>query len=523
MKFRTSLHFALLIAGFGFLGIGPQTKLAAQTTASVLTWHNDNSRTGQNLNETTLTTGNVNSTEFGKVFSFPVDGLVYAQPLYVPNVSIPRRGTFNTVFVATEHDSIYAFDADGEVTTPLWHVSFINPSKGITTISTQSQHCDSMKPEVGITGTPVIDASTGTLYVVAATSEQGKAVQRLHALDITTGREKFGGPVILQANVSGVRFDATLIQRTGLLLLNGTVYIGYASLCDPHPYHGWIFGYSAQNVQTQVAAFVTTPNGDKGGIWQSGAGLAADNTGNIFVMDGDGSFDASTGGSDYGMSMMRLSTASGLQVTDYFTPWNEDTLSNSDYDLGSGGVLLLPTQSGQHPNEALGADKEGKIFVVDRDHMGGFNPTRNPIVQTLKTPAQGYFSTPAYWQQDVYYSGIGDYLSMYPLNSGMLPKSPASHSNTKFGFPGSTPSISANGSSAGIVWAIQMPGNPGPAVLHAYDASNVSNELYNSNQAGNRDHPGQAVKFTVPTVANGRVYVGTQAELDVYGLFSQKP
>lgn len=497
--------------------LGP---LHAQTATSVLTWHNDNSRTGQNLNETTLTTSNVNVGQFGKVFSYKVDGQLYAQPLYVPNVSIPRIGTFSVVYVASEHDSVYAFDASGQVQTPLWQVSFINPAKGITTVPTQNSGCDSLTPEVGVTGTPVIDGNTGTLYVVAATSEKGQVVQRLHALDITTGAEKFGAPVILQATVNGVAFDPTLIQRPGLLLSNGTVYLSHASLCDPHPYHGWVLGYSAQNVQQQVAAFVTTPNGDKGGIWQSGAGLAADENGNIFLMDGDGTFDANSGGIDYGMSMIRLNTTAGLAVADYFAPFDESELSSKDLDLGSGGVLLLPSQGGKHPNEALGAGKRSDIYVVDRDDMGRFDPSQNRVVQTLTTAATGYFSSPAYWQQKVYYSGLNDFLSLYTLTDGLLSTTPASKSPTKFAFPGSTPSISANVAGQGIVWAIQMTAPNQPAILHAYDATNVATELYNSSQAGQRDPAGLAVKFTVPTIANGRVYVGTQTELDVYGLLS---
>jgi hypothetical protein len=483
---------------------------------SVTTWHNDNSRTGQNLSELGLNTSNVNSTQFGKLFSYAVDGQIYAQPLYVPSVSIPGLGTFNVLYIATEHDSVYAFDADGNHRTPLWHVSFINSNKGITSVSTQNSPCDSLKPEVGITSTPVIDPSTNTLYVEAATSQNGRESQRIHALDISTGAEKFGGPTLIQATVSGAVFDSTLIQRASLLLADGVVYLGFASLCDPHPYHGWLIGYQANTLQ-QSSALVTTPNGTRGGIWQSGAGPAADRNNNIFVMDGDGTFDVNTGGVDYGMSMMRISTSGNLEAQDYFAPWNQASLSNLDMDLGSGGVLLMPTQSGVHPNEAVAADKEGKVFVVDRDDMGGFNPQRNDIVQTLKTTAQGYFSTAAYTQQTIYYAGGNDSLCAYAVTNGKLSSLPTSRTAVTFGPGGATPSISANGENAGIVWAIKVRSGQ-PAILYSFDAQNLTHELYDSTQAGNRDKPGIGVKYTVPTIVNKKVYIGTQTEVDVYGL-----
>jgi len=485
-------------------------------SVSVTTWHNDNSRTGKNVSETRLTVSNVNSSGFGKLFAYKVDGQIYAQPLYVPSVSIPGLGTFNVIYVATQHDSVYAFDADGQRKTPLWHVSFINSRQGVTTVSTKNSACDSLKPEVGITSTPVIDLSTNTLYVEAATSQNSQESQKLHALDITTGAEKFGGPVLIQATSKGVDFDPTLIQRTGLLLANGVVYLGFASLCDPHPYHGWVIGYKAGTLQ-QTAALVTTPNGDKGGIWQSGSGLAADTNNNIFVMDGDGTFDASTGGDDYGMTMMRIGTAGGLNVEDYFAPWNQATLSNEDMDLGSGGVLLLPTQSGSHPHLAVAGDKEGKIFVVDRDNMGGFDPQKNDIVQTLKTSANAYFSTPAFWQQTIYYAGVNDSLCAYSVTNGLLSSSPISKSAFGFGVNGATPSISANNTKAGIVWLIKVQSGQA-ATLYAYDAKDLTHELYDSAQSGNRDKAGLGMKYSVPTIANGKVYIGTQTEVDVYGL-----
>ena len=487
-----------------------------QSFAGVLTWHNDNARSGLNQQETILTTANVKVSTFGKLFSDPIEGQAYAQPLYVPNVSISGQGTHNVVYVATEHDQLYAFDAD-TAGQPLWHISFIDPAKGITTVSTTRSGCPSLQPEAGISATPVIDTASGTLYVTVETREKGKVLQRLHALDIATGAEKFSGPVVIQATVNGIAFDPTEIQRVGLLLLNGTVYFAHASLCNPHPYHGWLFGYNAQNLQQQPVVFNTTPDGDKGGIWQSGAGLASDGK-SIYFMDGDGTFDAHTGGSDYGMSMLRMNVGSGsLTVADYFTPYDWSTRSSKDLDLGSGGVLLLPKQSGSHPDEIIGADKSGDIFLIDRNHMGKFHAKYDDVVQRLNGSKTGYWSSPAYWQQNIYYDGDFDYLSMYSISDGLLSTSPISQSAIKF--KQCTPSISSNGASNGIVWVLQVHPTTSPAILYAYDAANLSTELYDSNQAPkNRDVPGDGVKFTLPTIANGKVYIATQTELDAYGL-----
>jgi hypothetical protein len=498
--------------------IGCQRPALCQGFSGVLTQHNDNARTGQNQMETLLTTANVNSKQFGKVFSYSIKGQPYAQPLYVPGVKIPGKGTHNVVYVATEHDQVDAFDADGLTSHALWHISFINPAQGITTVSTQNSPCPSLKPEVGITSTPAIDRATGTLYVSVETDEKGTVVQRVHALDIATGSEKFGGPVLVQASVDGIAFDPTLIQRPGVLLENGTVYLGYASLCDPHPYHGWLLAYNAQNLQQQTAAFITTPDGSKGGIWQSGGGLGSDGKA-IYLMVGDGTFDAHTGGIDYGMSMLRMNMKGGsLSVADYFTPFNWSERSAKDLDLGSGGVLLLPTQTGPHPDEIIGADKSGDIFVVDRQHMGKFHAKSNDVVQQLHGTTHGYRGSPAYWQQSLYYAGVDAHLSMYTITDGLLSSKPVSTSKETFPYPGSTPSVSSNGASAGLVWIIEMSANGGQAILRAYDATDLSKELYNSDQAGGRDHPGRGTKFSVPTIANGRVYIGTQANLIAYGL-----
>jgi hypothetical protein len=488
----------------------------SQSFPGVLTWHNDIARTGQNLQESILNTKNVNAKQFGKLFSYPIQGQTYAQLLYLPNVSIPGQGKHNVVYAATEHDQVYAFDADGLVSKPLWQDSFIDPGHGITTVSTANSRCPSLKPEVGITSTPVIDAASGTIYVSAVTDEKGTVVQRLHALDVATGAEKFSGPVIIQATVDGVTFDPTSIQRAALLLLNGNVYVAYAYLCDPHPYHGWLMGYNAGNLQQQTAAFITTPNGDKGGIWQSGGGLASDGK-SIYFMTGDGTFDANKGGADHGMSMIRMSADGGnLTVADYFTPFDWAQRSAKDLDLGSGGVVLLPTQSGAHPDEIIGADKSGDIFLVDRHHMGKFHAKSNDVVQQVHGTPNGYRSTPAYWRENIYYAGAKDNLRMYSITDGLLSTTSVSKSAQALHAPGS-PTVSANGASNGIVWTLE-PFVNGTGVLRAYDATKLSRELYDTNRAGSRDQPGVGTKFAVPTIANGKVYIATHAGVIVYGL-----
>jgi hypothetical protein len=501
----------------------------AQTYSGMLTWHNDLARTGQNLQETVLTPTNVNYKTFGKLFSFPVDGQIFGQPLYVYNVAIPGKGTYNVIYVTTENDSVYAFDADGVETTALWHDSFINPSKGITPIpcaDTGAKPCP-FASVIGITGTPVIDPGSGTLYLVAATKENGKFVNRLHALDITSGTEKFGGPVQIKASVKGtgagnnhgvVSLNAQHeSQRPGLLLLNGVVYIGWASFGDVAPFHGWVLGYGATSL-AQTAVFNSTPNGSDGGVWQSGAAPSVDGAGNIYLITGNGTFDINKGGIDRGDSFLKFNAS--LSVTDYFTPFDQLKLAKNDLDLGSGAGMLLPTQKGKFPNEIISAGKEGLIYVVNRSNMGKFDAQKNRVVETVPGSATGYWGSAAYWNSTVYYSGTEDFLSQYALSNGLLSKSPVYQAPTKFD-RGSTPCVSANGAANGIVWAIErIPYNNGipPEVLHAYDATKVSQELYNTNQAGTRDVLGPGITFSIATVMNGKVYVGTGSELDVLGL-----
>ena len=500
---------------------------------NVLTYHNDTSLTGQNLSETTLTPANVNATDFGKLFTDAVDGAMYAQPLYMSNVAVPGMGTLNLVFAATENDSVYAFNADAPGA-PIWHASFINPSAGVTTVSDADLDANSIAPVVGITGTPVIDPATNTLYVVAFTKEVVGStttfVQRLHALDVVTGAEKFGGPVVVQASVPGtgqgnvggmVSFNTIQEnQRPGLLLDNGVVYIAWASFEDHTPYHGWVIGYNAQTLQ-QVAVFNDTPDGGMGGIWESGAAPAADAAGNLYVVTAGGTFDANsatTPDDDHGESVLKLSPtgASGLTVADSFTPFNQATLIQRDEDVASGGVLLLPTQSGPNPDEMIAAGKEGRIYLINRDNMGGFDPAVDDVIQELPQVITSLFGTPAYFNGQVYIGGVGNVLQAFSLTNGLLSTSAVSASSEVFSYPGTTPSISANGSADGIVWAVEKNST---AILHAYAANNLGDELYNSGQAINgRDALAAAVKFEVPTIANGHVYVGTQTGLTVFGL-----
>jgi hypothetical protein len=510
----------------------------------------DTFRTGQNLSETTLTPANVNQAQFGKLSSYSIDGVSDASPLYVANVNIPGQGFHNVVYVETEHDSVYAFDADGLSSNPLWKVSFLNstPSTTVTPI-TPSDTGDCCPPnmpiESGITGTPVIDPATGTLYAVAVTKEVSSTVtnfvQRLHALDITTGAEKFGGPVVIQASVPGtgdgssggqVSFDALREnQRAALLLTNGIVYIAWASHADKPPYHGWVMGYNASTLQ-RVMVYNTTPNGSDGGIWQSGDGLTTDSTGRLYFVTGNGLFDANTvGGLDYADSIVAINTNG--TVSDYFTPHDQSTMASSDLDLGSGGALLLPDQAGAHPHEALSAGKNGTIYVVDRDNMGHYNPTNdNQIVQTLVnifpggTFQTGNFKSPVYFNGHVYFSADADWIEAFAVTNGLLSTSPTSQTSSVFHYPGATLQISANGSTNGILWALERidtnqtgSGTVAPGILHAFDPTNLAVELYNSNQAaGGRDGLDFAAKWAAPLIANGKVFVATNSRLTIFGL-----
>jgi hypothetical protein len=529
MRSRRTAVLTALFASFALTAI--------QAQVSVVTQHNDNGRMGQNISETILTPANVNAAGFGKLFSQTVDGTVYAQPLYVPNVSIPGKGTHNVVYVVTEHDSVYAFDADnnsGTNASPLWQVSFIDPTHGITTVSSGDVSCGDLVPEIGVSGTPVIDTVTGTMYLTAKTKENGRFAQRLHALDITTGAEKFGGPVLIKATVKGsgdgsvngmISFNALKEgQRAGLLLQNGQVYVAWSSHCDNGPYHGWLISFDAATLQP-VALWNSTPDGGLGGFWSSGAGIAADSNFNAYMVTGNGTFDVNTHGRDFGDSIIKLPapTARTFRVGDFFTTFDQQALSDADADVGSGGVMLLPDQTGPHPHILIEAGKQGTIYVVDRDKMGKFNPNNNnQIIQSIATIVGGMWAVPAWWNNTVYFGGSGDYLKAFHFDpvSDLLSTNPVALSGTFYNFPGPTPSISANGNTNGIVWTLQTDnyGSGGSATLHAYDAGNIATELYNTAQNFSRDDPGGSVKFTVPTIANGKVYVPAAKRLTVYGL-----
>jgi hypothetical protein len=499
----------------------------------VLTYHNDNLRSGENTQETTLTTANVNAASFGNVGFDPVDGHVDAEPLYVPGLSI-GGATHNVLYVVTENDSAYAFDAD--TGTSLWKVSVL----GANEAPSDPRNCGQVSPEIGITSTPVIDPAAGThgvMYLVAASKDSaGSYHQRLHALDITTGAEIAGSPLTVQATYAGsgaasvggqVAFDPSQYnERAALLLLNGTVYIAWSSHCDIQPYTGWVMGYD-ESTLAQTAVINLTPNGSEGSIWQAGNGPAADANGNIYFLDANGTFDPTLNATgmpangDYGNSFMKLSTAGNkLAVADYFAMSNTVSESDADEDLGSGGAMLLPDQtdaSGTVRHLAVGAGKDRNIYFVDRDNMGKFNAGSNNLYQELPGALAGQeFASPAFWNNTVYYGSVGDFLRAYPVSQAKLATTPASESSHSFPYPGATPSVSSNGTTNGIVWAID---NSSPAVLYAYDATNLTKELYDSNQAANgRDQFGPGNKFITPMIANGRVYVGTQTGVAVFGL-----
>ncbi len=498
----------------------------------VLTFHNDNARTGQNLNESILTTANVNMSTFGKLFTVPVDGKVDAEPLYAGNVGIPGGTAHNLLIVATEHGSVYAFDADNG--SQIWHASMLQSGE----TPSDDHGCGQVTPEIGVTATPVIDRNAGpngTVYVVAMSKKgAGQYFQRIHALNLATGVETSGGPKDIQASFPGngdnssggmVVFDpGQYKERPGLLLMNGVVYTAWSSHCDIRPYTGWIMGHD-QNTLAQVSVLNLTPNGNDGAFWNSGAGPAADAGGNIFVLEGNGSFDTTmnAGGfpsqGNFGNSFLKISTNGSLAVSDYFAPFNVVAENAIDQDLGSGGTLVLPDQvdaSARTIHLAVGAGKDGNIYLVNRDSMGKFNPANNTAYQAIAGALGGpVFSMPAYFNGTIYYGPVGNPIKAFRLSNALLPPTPSSLTPSPFPYPGTTPSISANGPNNGIVWAAE---NNGVAVLHAYDATNLSNELYNSNQAGGRDQFGPSNKFITPMITHGKVYVGTTNSVAVFGL-----
>ena len=500
------------------------------SSTDVITYHYDNQRTGQNLNEVTLTPANVNSTKFGKLGEFTVDGKVDAQPLYLSNVSISGNKK-NILYVVTEHGSVYAFDADsinGMTAASLWKTSTLG--SGETT--SDNRGCGQVSPEIGITATPVIDRTRNAIYVIAMSKNSaGNYFQRLHALDLATGAELFGGPKNITATYPGsgdnssggnVVFDPKQYkERPGLLEINGTIYTTWASHCDIRPYTSWVMASSASSLaQTSVLNLV--PNGSDGGIWMSGAAPAADVAGNIFFLEGNGTFETTLtaqgfpSNQDCGNCFVKLSTSGGLALVDYFTPHNTIAESNADLDLGSGGAIVLPDMkdaTGATRRLAVGGGKDSTIYVADRDNMGKFNANTDQIYQAIPMGGQ-VFSMPAYFNGTVYIAVVGNALKAFPVTNAKLASVPSSQSTHVFSYPGVTPSVSASGASNGIVWAIENSG----AILFAYDATDLTKELYNSNQAANsRDHF-SGNKFITPIVVNGKVYVGTPNSVAVFGL-----
>ncbi len=520
----------------------------------VLTYHYDNQRTGHNLSERILTSANVNSSTFGKLFTVPVDGKVDAEPLYVSGLPIPGQGTRNVTFAATEHDSVYAFDGDtGKV---YWQVSLLKSGE----TPSDSVGCTQVIPEIGITSTPVISRRVGphgTIYLVAMSKDSsGGYHQRIHALDLSTGAEELNGPVEIQASYPGTGDDSngTLDvfdpkqheDRAALLLSNGVVYTSWTSHCDKKPYTGWTIGYNQWTLK-QSSVFDFVPNGSEGSIWASGGGTASDSMGNLYFSVANGTFDTTLNAqgfpnkADYGNAFLKLTPQLwrqpnlSLKPTDYWTMYDTVAESDKDVDLGSGGLLLFDTTdaSGKIRHLGTGAGKDMNIYVFDRDNMGKFNPGGNGnVYEELFSALTGkQYASPAIFNNTIYYGSVGDVLRAYQISDGRLATSPSSVSQNSFPFPGTTPTVSASGTTSGIVWAFDN-GSSGaggmtptvPAILHAYDASNLGTELYNSNQApGSRDQFGLGNKFIVPTVVNGHVYVGTTNSVAVFGLLSSAP
>ena len=502
--------------------------------AQVTTSQYDNSRTGANLNEKVLTPANVNARQFGKLGAFQVDGPVYAQPLFVPNVEIPGKGTHDVLYVATEHDSVYAFDANRPGEAPLWHVSFLDKARNLTVPSEDDVQCPFIRPEVGITSTPVIDLASGTLYVLARTKirhglSSDEFFQHLHALAITTGVEKFGGPKLITASVAGngrgsqngkIVFDPLKENpRAALLLSKGVVYLTWASSCDVDPYHGWVIAYDSQTL-AQRGALNVTPGGSEAGIWLADTGPAADDEGNVYLPTGNGTFNADSGGKDYGDSVLKLGLeGSSLVVRDYFTPHDQARISDADADIGSSGPLLLPDQPGPHRHLVLQPTKDSSIYVLDRDRLGKFHSQGDAVLQRIRMAGGGYGAI-AYWNGHAYFAASDDYLRGYEIRNGQLQATVTS--SMKFANPGATPSVSAEGKKNAIVWAIATktwngPDNK-PAVLYAFDATRLGDPLYTSEQNSTRDRAALAARFVFPLVVNGRVYFGTRSEVEVYGL-----
>ncbi len=544
--FKSLRAFALCLFVLGF------SNHSATAQTMILTQHNDISRTGQNLNETTLTPSNVTASQFGKLYAIQLDAQTYTQPLYMGSLTIGSV-SHSVLFVATENDSVYAFDTATNGA-PLWKASLLDAAHGAAAGAIADPNsttgCGNIEGGIdGITGTPVIDPSTGTMYVVSRSNEGGSVVYRLHALDVTTGNEKFGGPTVITASVAGtagdgkngvVTFNPVLQKQAPALLLEaGSIYIGFGSFCDTSPWHGWFMQYNAATL-AQQSVFLSTPNGVGSGIWMSGAGPAADNengTPRVFITSGNGTYDASapyaTNTVDYGDDVLSFSVTNGLKVGDSFTPSNQSTLQAEDADLGSGGIMLLPDNlpGSSVAHLAVQVDKVGTLFLLNRDNLGGYNTSSDNVLQEITTTqyGAGLWGSPAYWNGNIYFWPMGSNAQQFSITNGLLSTSPVATGpdpgapSTDF-FAGSTPSVSANGTTNGIVWFNDWANSVGGPlqVLYAYNATNISTLLWSSAQNPVRDGAGPTQKFSVPTVADGRVYLANRNQIAVYGLLANQ-
>lgn len=494
-----------------------QVHVLAQTP--VTTWHYDNGRTGANTSEVLLTPSNVNSQSFGKLFTRPVDGFVVGHPLYLPGVSIPGQGTHNVVYVATMHESVYAFDAQNPHAAPLWKTSILTYSPaGARSVpaSVLRNGTTTGWKEVGIISTPVIDPASGTLYLVAETYEHRKVVHRLHALDVSKGQEKLGGPTTIAAtytlnHITSTFRDHYQINRPGLLLANGRIYIAFGSNCCNAYSQGWVMSYNASTLQ-QEGAFDAEPGSTLASVWQTGAGISADSSGNIYAETGEGFYAAGTNLSTSVFKLSQIGTT--LSLADWFTPFDHQFLSVNDLDLAE-GVLILPDQPGPFPHELIAIGKQGTVYVLNRDNMGQLCSTcktiDTQIVQELPTAVGNEGGTPVYWNNTVYFTGQSVPVMAYTLSNGSLMVPPLQSKN---GSNGGHALITASGNSNGVLWNISLGG-----LLWAMDALTL-NTLYTSNQAGNgRDKLPPLAHFATPIATDGKVFVGTQNSLVVYGLF----
>ncbi|MBB5339949.1 chitobiase/beta-hexosaminidase C-terminal domain-containing protein [Tunturiibacter gelidoferens] len=513
------------------------------TPVNVPTWRYDITHTGANTQETLLTPANVNSSSFGLLFSRSVDGYVYAQPLYISGLTMSDGLVHNVLFVATEHDSVYAFDADsnaGANAQPLWQISLLSPTygaaSGATTVPSADVGSTNIAPEIGITSTPAINLASNTMYVVAKTKESGAYVQRLHAINILTGAEQPNSPTVIQATVPGtgsgssggqLAFNALRqLNRPALTYYNGIVYAAFGSHGDIGSFHGWLFAFDGTTL-AQTAVICMSPNGSDAGVWGSGAGLPIDNggtAGRMFLVTGNGTNSAYppfNPGVNLGDSIVALSLANGgLAVTDAFTSFNQASLSSLDHDQGSGGILMLPDQTGANPHILIQAGKEGRILVLNRDNLGGYLPggtSNTNALQDITGEINGLWSTPAYWNGNVYIWGSGDSAKAFSLNNGVLTPAYTSKSTVSTGYPGASFVVSSNGTANGIAWAVKTGG--ASEILYAFDATNLATIFYESDKQA-RDNAGPTNKFVVPVITNGHVYVGAAHQVDVFGLLN---